>query len=356
MCKITVIVPMYNAEKYFKDCFESIKNQTIGFENIELIIVDDNSTDNSFNIAKELAKDYENVKILQTEKNTGIAGHARNIGVENATGKYLMFSDADDFYDVNACKTLYDFMEEKNADFVTANYSNTDENGTPWEKPIFDLQKYDTFKLNKSDFINSFFVLNSSVCNKIFRTDFVKRFDLKFLEGVPAEDAYFSYSAMMHTDNIYYNKSVMYYYRVRNRSGALSVSWNCSKSYFDRINSAYKEIYRIFSENDRMDYYRFFYAKSLTYMLYKFIDSKSIEYDDRIEVLANMRWFYKLSPELKVPACQKSLELVINKIIGGEYKDVIDICNVIADIRSYMPKEVRENMSKPTRKFYEELM
>lgn len=355
MYKISVIVPMYNAEKYVRACFDSIVNQTIGFEDIELIVVDDCSTDNSFEIAKEFAVGKDNVKVLQTESNTGIAGNARNIGVENATGKYLMFSDADDFYDLVACETLYNFMEEKQADFVTANYSNADEDGTPWEKPIFNLEKYDTFKLNTQDFINSFFVLNSSVCNKIFRTEFVKKNNLKFLVGVPAEDAFFSYSAMMHTNNIYYNSVVMYYYRVRN-GGALSVSWNCSKSYFDRINRAYKEIYRIFKENDRMGYYRFFYAKSLTYMLYKFIDSKSIEYEDRIEVLADMRWFYKLSPELNVPACQKSLELVINKIIDGEYKDTIDICNVIADIRSYMPKEVRENMSKPTSEFYQELL
>ena len=57
-----------------------------------------------------------------------------------------------------------------------------------------------------------------------------------------------------------------------------------------------------------------------------------------------------------MPACQKSLELIINKIISGEYKDVIDICNVIADVRSYMPKEVREGMSKPTFEFYNELL
>ncbi len=356
MYKVSVVVPLYNAEKYVADCIESVINQTIGFENIELIIVDDKSTDNGKAVALEYAKKFENIKVLETEKNTGIAGHARNVGVANATGKYLMFSDADDFYALTACETLYNFMEEKNADFVTANYSNADEDGTPWEKPIFNLEKYDTFKLDSKDFINSFFVLNSSVCNKIFRREFVEKNNLKFLEGVPAEDAFFSYSAMMHTDNIYYNKTVMYYYRVRNRSGALSVSWNCSKSYFDRINSAYKEIYRIFQENNRMDYYKFFYAKSLTYMLYKFIDSKTIEHDDRIEVLAEMRWFYKLSPELKVPACQRSLELIINKIIDGEYKDAIDICDVIADIRSYMPKEVREGMSKPTFEFYQELL
>ena len=62
-----------------------------------------------------------------------------------------------------------------------------------------------------------------------------------------------------------------------------------------------------------------------------------------------------MSPELKVPACQKSLEVLINKIIEGEYKDFVDVCNVIADIRSYLPKDVREKMSKPSTEFYEAL-
>ncbi len=355
MYKITVIVPIYNAEKYFRECLESVINQTIGFENIQLILVDDCSTDNSKAIAEEYEKKYENISLFSTEKNTGVAGHARNVGLKYAEGEYVMFTDADDFYDLSACENMYNFIKEKKADFVTANYKYADENSTPWNNPIFDYDKYPTFNLNTGDFIKSFFILNSSVCNKIFRNDFIKKYSLKFLEGVPAEDAYFTYSSLMKTNNIYYNQKVIYYYRVRNTASTLSVSWNCSKSYFDKINSAYKSLYELFKDNNRLDYYRFFYAKNLTYMLYKFIDSKCMNYEEKIEVISNMRWFYKLSPELKVPACQKSLEVLINKIIEGEYKDFVDVCNVIADIRSYLPKDVREKMSKPSTEFYEAL-
>lgn len=353
---VSIVVPMYNDEKYIKACMESILHQTIGFENIELIIVDDCSTDHSKEIAEGYAKQYDNIKVLQTDKNTGIAGHARNVGVANANGKYLMFSDADDFYALNACEILYNFMEKSSMDFVTANYSNTDENGNPWEKPIFDLSKYDTFEISSNSFIDSFFVLNSSVCNKIFKMEFVKKNHLHFLEGVPAEDAFFSYSAMMHTNKIYYLKDVIYYYRMRNKGDSLSVSWNCSKDYFNQINAAYQEIYNLFKENNRLDYYRFFYAKSMTYMLYKFIDSSVLSDEEKIQVLANMRWFYKLSKELNVPACQESLELIIKKIIDGDYKDAIDICKVIAEIRTFMPKDIKEKMSKPQPEMYRKMI
>lgn len=356
MCKVSIIIPMYNAEKYVRKCIENIINQTIGFEEIEVIIIDDCSNDNSIKIAKEYEEKYKNIKVIKTDKNTGIAGRARNIGMQDAKGKYLMFSDADDFFELNACEILYNFAEDKSADFVTANYQNTDEDGTPWSAPIFDKNKYGIFKLDSKDYINSFFVLNSSVCNKIFKREFVEKYNIKFLEGVPAEDAYFSYSAMMHTDNIYYNNNVVYNYRNRSKSETLSVSWNCSKDYFEKINESYKKIYQLFKENERMDYYKFFYAKNMTYMLYKFIDSQSINYDERIEILSEMRWFYKLSLELNVPACQESLSVIINKIIAGEYKDTIDICKVIADIRSYLPKEIREKMSKPTMDFYKKML
>ena len=356
MYKISIVVPMYNAEKYVEQCIVSIINQTIGFENIELIVVDDWSTDNSVEMVKKFTTENENIILLRTKQNTGVAGNARNVGVQRATGKYLMFSDADDFLKEDACEILYNFAEEKNADFVTGNYQNADEDGTPWENPIFNKQKYKTFKLDSKDYINSFFVLNSSVCNKIFNREFVKRNNLKFLVGVPAEDAFFTYSAMLHSNNIYYNDNVVHYYRNRSKSDTLSVSWDCSKSYFDKINMSYKEIYNLFNSNQRMDYYKFFFAKNMTYMLYKFIDSKSLNYDEKIEILSEMRWFYKLSQELNVPACQKSLGMLINKIIIGEYKDAIDVCSVIADIRTYMPKEIREQMSKPTFEFYKELL
>ncbi len=356
MFKASIIVPLFNAESFFDKCMESIINQTIGFENIEVIIVDDCSTDNSYAIASKYADKYENVSLYKTEKNTGIAGNARNVGVSHATGEYLMFSDADDFFSLDACEVLIGYAKEKNADVVTANYANADEDGTAWEKPIFNKEKYKNFKLDKdNNLMDSFFVMNSSVCNKIFKASFVKDNNLKFLEGVPAEDAFFSYSAMLKGATIYYNDSIIYYYRMRNKSGNLSVSWNCSKDYFDRINLAYKNIYKIFKDNKEMDYYRFFYAKNMTYMLYKFIDSKVMTFDDQIETLVNMRWFYKLSKELNVPACQKSLGIIVDKMIMGEYKDAIDICATVADIRSFLPKEIKEKMSKPDESMYREI-
>lgn len=353
--KISIIIPVYNVEDYFKAAMDSIINQTIGFENLQVVIVDDQSTDNSYEIAKEYENKYDNVVCTRLDERSGVAGKPRNIGLTYATGKYIMFTDPDDFFTLDACEIMYNAMEEKQADMINANWRNADEDGTPWETPIFDLEKYKNFEMSIHDFRDSFFVMNSSMCNKIFRRDFIEKNNVRCLEGVPFEDTYFTMSAFLAAKKVYYIQDIIYNYRQR-YNNVLSVSWNCSREYFFQMNIACKAIYDKFAEWDQIAFYRFLYARNLTYLLYRFIDSTLLTDEDRIEILSEMRWYYKLGTTLNVPACQKSLSILIDKIIAGEYKDVIDVCKIIAEVRSYMPKDIKQKMSKPYEEMYNEMM
>lgn len=356
MYKITVTIPIYNAEKYLRDLLESIISQTMNFREIEVIMVDDLSTDTSREIMDEYSQKYENFISVKLNKNHKIAGTARNEGVKRARGKYLMFADSDDFLTNDACEVMYQAMEEKNADFINANYINADQDGNIWKVPIFDYQKYPDFKLSITDYDKSFFILNSSVCNKIFRKSFVLENDIKFLEGVPGEDAYFTTSCFMKSKNVHYLSKVIYCYRQRNTTNATkSVSFYCSKDYFDRINRAYRAIYENFKNNGHMRFYRYTYAKNMSYMLYKFIDSTVISDEERVQVLKDMHWFYELSVTLKVPAAQTCQTMIINKILEEDYEEAVNYCKIVADIRSYLPKEIRESLSRPDSKMYQEI-
>ena len=357
MYKITIIIPIYNAEQYLRDLLESIINQTLNFKEIQVIMVDDFSKDKSRDIMDEYTEKYDNFFSIKLPQNNRIAGTARNEGMKIAQGKYLMFADSDDFYPQNACEIMYNEIEEKQADFITANYINADFDGTVWDKPIFDQEKYKDFKLSITDYNKSFFILNSSACNKIFRKSFVEENGVKFLEQVPAEDAFFTTSCFMKSDKVYYTSKVMYCYRQRNEGNKKkkSVSFNCSRDYFARINKAYKAIYENFKNNKHISFYRYTYAKNMSYMLYKFIDSKALNDEQRIDILKEMRWFYELSKTLKVPAAQKSQRMIIGKILEEDYKTAIEYCKIIADIRTQVPKEVKENMSRPDANMYQEI-
>ena len=358
MFKISVIIPMHNDAKYLKTCIESVINQTFGFENIQLIMVDDCSEDSSFKIAQSYQSKYpDNIIAIELPENSGTGGIPRNRGLELATGKYLMFSDADDFFENNAFEVMYNAIEEKKADFVTANYIYTDYEGNRWEKPVFDLERFDNFKLDINDYAQTFYVMNSSMCNKIFNREFITNHDIKCLEGIPGEDTYFSMKAFLNAENVYYIKDIIYCYRQRNSSyKTASVSWNCSKTFFLGMSEAYKKVYDEFVEHGQIEFYRFLYARNMTYLLYRFIDSSKLTEDDKLEILQNLRWFFKLSHTLKVPPTQKSLSILITKLVNGEYNEVINICKIIAEMRTYMDTDVKHKMSKPYDEMYKEIL
>lgn len=348
MKKISVIVPVYNVEKYLEECVDSIINQT--YENLEIILVDDGSKDSSPVICDNYIEKDLRIKVVH--KTNGGLSSARNTGLENATGDYIMFVDSDDILLPNSCELMLNEIESKKADYIIGNYQNCDEDGQLWDKPVFDQEKYTNFKLNIKDYKNSFYIMNSSACNKIYRKSFLDKLNIRFVEKVPAEDAIFTTHCFIFAKNVYYINDVMYIYRQR---AGDSISTNLTFNYFKGINKAYKIIYENFKNNNELGFYRYFYAKSMTHILYKFIDSTLLIEEEKIDILSSMRWFYKLSKELKVPACQESLDLIIVKIIDGEYKDVIDICRVIREVRTYMPKEIKAKMSKPQPELYSKL-
>ena len=115
MYKVSVIVPIYNVEKYIKKCLNSLVNQTL--QEIQIILVNDGSKDKSGEIAKEYAQMYKN-KILYLEKENGGLSDARNYGIPYAEGEYIAFIDSDDYIDENAYEEMYDKAKKENSDYL----------------------------------------------------------------------------------------------------------------------------------------------------------------------------------------------------------------------------------------------
>ena len=122
---ISVIVPVYNAEKYLDKCVNSIINQK--YTNLEIILVDDGSKDNSLDLCKKYAEKDNRIKVIHKE-NGGLSS-ARNVGLAVARGEYIMFCDPDDLYLPNSCKVMLNEIIKTHADYVIGNYKNLDEDG-----------------------------------------------------------------------------------------------------------------------------------------------------------------------------------------------------------------------------------
>ena len=347
---ISVIIPIYNVEKYLRKSLDSVINQT--YKNLEIILVDDGSKDSSGSICDEYAKKDNRIKVIHKE-NAGLSA-ARNDGLDIATGKYVMFIDSDDYFENSSCELLYNVIKEKDADYVSGNYIHVTHDGIKWEKPVFDTEMYDNFKLSIKDYQKSFFVMNSVVWNKIFKREFIEHYKLRFVPGAIAEDAIFSTFCYVHTDKGYYINDIVYNYR-QNQAN-VSISTNATKKYFIKLNEAYKLIFNNFEQTDNLGFYRFFYARIMPYLLCKIIDSKALKDDDEIvKVLKMLNWFFKQKVTYNVAVINERLNKIVEKIISENYNEAVaDIKNTKA-YRETISHVEQEKMYSPTKELYEKM-
>lgn len=130
---VSIIVPVYNSEKFINDTIQTVKEQT--YQNWELLLVNDCSSDNSENIIKKYVKEDNRIKLINLEKNSG-AAIARNTGITNAKGKYIAFLDADDLWKNEKLEKQIKFMKENNYDFTFTGYEFADESGNKLDKIV----------------------------------------------------------------------------------------------------------------------------------------------------------------------------------------------------------------------------
>lgn len=157
---ISIIVPIYNSEKYIKRCIDSIINQS--YRNIEIILIDDGSTDNSRNICEKYSNIDSRIKVI-SKKNGGVSS-ARNEGITNAKGEYIMFVDADDWIEKEAIETLYNALKEHNVDIVRGNFfCNNDKGNFKIEKQ----NKYKNIKIQENDKSLKVDIINDLLLGKI---------------------------------------------------------------------------------------------------------------------------------------------------------------------------------------------
>ena len=203
---ISIIVPIYNAEKYLNKCIDSIINQTK--KELEIILINDGSTDNSETIIKKY--DDKRIKYFKN-KNQGI-GKTRNFGIDKATGKYIIFLDSDDFLELNACEKMYEKAEKEKLDIVVCDYYR-----------YFDNGKQEEVKL--PDFKNSSLKENPNIISehlspwaKIYKTDLIKKNNIKFVENLKYEDAPFVIEALDCAKKIGKINSPLNYYVIHEQS------------------------------------------------------------------------------------------------------------------------------------------
>ena len=203
--KISVVIPVYNTEKYLRQCVESVLNQT--YRELQVVLVDDGSKDSSGNICDELAKKDNRIEVIHKEN----GGHsdARNTGINRSTGEYVLFLDSDDYWDDNkALERLIGQLKETDCDVLNFQYKKYFEDTDEFEKNKNDIEFSNEIFARGKDAQFEFLINNSlyiaSACNKMIRTSLLKNNDMFFEKGVLAEDIEWSARLAISANTMWY--------------------------------------------------------------------------------------------------------------------------------------------------------
>ena len=204
MNKISIIIPIYNSEKYLYTCLTSIVNQS--YKDIEIICIDDASNDNSLNIINEYKEKDNRIKVISLKENKGVS-NARNIGIENATSKYLCFVDSDDSLDLKFCEESWKNKVLTNSDLVCGRRVLKNENGSILKiwVPKFDISRH---PIRDCDLFTQYHM----VTDKLFKTNIIKQNNLTFDVNLQyAEDSLFLTQYLTHCKIITNSKNSIYF-------------------------------------------------------------------------------------------------------------------------------------------------
>lgn len=291
--KVSIIIPMYNVEKYLKDCLESVVNQTL--KSVEVILIDDGSTDGTANIAQQYQEKYDFIKIFY-QQNKGQSA-ARNVGIEQATGEYIYFLDSDDFIEIDSMERLYNIANEENLGLILFNGISFSE-----DYQINETQKKHYKKKNEYSNVKSgTHIFNELVRNKdytcspcllfINKTILINN-NMRFLEGIIQEDELFTYVLLKNSLKVRCVNMTFFHRRIRINSTTTAPNFG------KKFNGYYKvsiEMWKIIYEG-KWDIFKEDYAyldQMLSNTIYYYSQLNKTEKEKNITKMNDLRRILK---------------------------------------------------------------
>ena len=245
MCKISVIVPIYNSEKLLVKCIQSLISQS--FEDIEIILVDDGSTDSSPQICDEYANHDSRIRVIH-KTNSGL-GATYNMGMDSSNGEYIGFLESDDFAQENMFEDLYNLANKHGKpDIIKSGWFRYFSKTNRAEK---DLQMTEFNSWQKFNIKEYPWLLNKqcSIWSAIYRTEFLRNKNVRFLEtpGASYQDVSFTYKAFCNSESMVVTPDAYIHYRQDNEYSSVN-----SKEKSEVIFWEYEEVDRFFDENPQI--------------------------------------------------------------------------------------------------------
>ena len=334
---ISVVLPVYNVEDYLAECLRSIVNQS--YSRLQIIVVDDGSTDGSLQIAQAFARKDRRIKIVR-QKNAGL-GAARNTGMQHADGEFLVFADSDDVIPPNAYREMYRTLQVSGSDFVVGAYfrmSETSEYLPPW---LGELHEEERLAINASEFTGG--LANVFAWNKMFRQSFVDRISLTFPEGIRYEDQFPITRAYLLADSFDVIPEIVYKWRIRFDGSSITQNKRSLEDVSDRV-AVVKSLYEYLRYNAEPDFFDAWVAKVLGMDLIPYV-SESLHADD--DYRRRVRELIHLMSDHVTPGIQERIDVrtrvALYVLDRGSVEDLGHVMLTHNEIGHHLPTVVEDD-------------
>jgi glycosyltransferase involved in cell wall biosynthesis len=317
--KISIIVPVYNGARNIASAFGSIARQTIGFEHLQVIFVDDVSTDDSLRLLEDLASKHANVTVLRCDRNSGYAGHPRNVGMDAASADYLMFLDQDDVYYPEACERLWCAIEESDCDVVGGYYSIYDHDGKIVEEKSSFYSKFDPFSVASVDERPDVLQFRVGIWTKIYRRQMILAGGIRFAEDVPVEDMVFFTELAMVMKGFRYIEVPVVKYSLRNTADQ-SLTYRLNLANMQAVDKGFERTYEALRRYDRADYYPILAAGTTQFYMDMLIGNLPPASQETAAYIEALRFVFGKAHEYRVFDGSGSAELLTALAARGEYE------------------------------------
>lgn len=334
--KISIIIPCYNVENYIDRCLTSLINQTIGLDKLEIICVNDASTDGTWEKLCDWERRYSDYILLVDCKKNGKLGRARNIGLSYASGDYIAFLDSDDWMEPDSYERLYPLIREHQCDVVQFQFVRDDGEGDVWKRQNRRDRGDFCLDLSEDEERRKLLVtaiMDNGCTNKIYTRDFIETNRLRFPEGRTYEDIYWGVLTQLHAERVYFFNEKLYHYYINPNSIVMKKDEPYHMDIFSTTMEMWEECGRQgaldrYPREMELNFLIYYYLGGLKMLALRYHDLKYEEYQDMCRTVMQTTPEYKTNPYLKQVLDgmqQLQIALIDQDISREEFEQVVNL-------------------------------
>lgn len=334
--KISIIIPCYNVEKYIDHCLTSVVEQTIGLDMLEIICVNDASTDETWEKLSAWERRYTENFLLINCKENGAQGRARNIALSHATGNYITFLDSDDWMEPDACEKIYRAMKAYDCDIVRYGWVRDDGTGNVWdthEKRIGEdyLLEIDSVQERKKFLVTD--IMGHPCVGKMYTAEFIRENCLSFPEGCKYEDIYWGVLTYYYANRVYFLNEAVYHYYLNPASTVMTMDVPHHMDRFYVVDELWQEcerrgLLKDYRKETELNFLIHYYLNGIKMLA---VCYSELKYQEFLEICQRVREVipnYKDNPYIKeiLPQMEQlELEFIEQNISREEFAQMMNL-------------------------------